>query len=154
MKNKIIFHSILVICLYFTFSCTKDQQLLILNKNYIWVADFVNYCQGPCEEITSWENQEAKVKGYVMGLGNTEEMDNYFEKSEFYLQDIRNGMFMIVKVTNNKETIFAKINLAKKTDLFKVTGIAEPVIASGQDECSKGVVLTINNFDNITIEIQ
>lgn len=134
------------------FSCNKDQPLLVLDENYLTVADVLHYCQGSCDEATVWENKNALVKGCIKDVESETKMEEYFFESKFYLQDIRNGMYLEVRVPENKEAIFEKIWNADKADAFGLSGILNPVIANEGDNCIKGVVLILNQPDDINIE--
>jgi len=134
------------------FSCDKEQPLLLLDQNYLMVADVLQYCQGSCNEASVWENKNAFVKGSIKDVESESKMEEYFSESKFYLQDIRNGMYLEVRITENKEAIFEKIFAAEKSDTFKVKGMLNPVLAMDGGNCLKGVVLILNHPDNINIQ--
>ena len=138
--------------LLFVFSCQKEQQSLIFDEGYLKVADILHYCQGSCDETLDWENKEAVVLGHIMDIENDSIKNEYFSKSKFYLLDIRNGMFMEVNITDNKDPIFEKIWNAKKTDEFLIKGTLNAVYAIDNDECIKGVNLLLNHPDNINFK--
>jgi hypothetical protein len=152
MKGKL--KIIVTVILVSVFACGEKQEMLILNKDYLTVADLLEYCQGSCDETSTWENQTVLVKGHVMDIESDSVINEYYEDSRFYLQDIRNGMYMEVRVQDNKEAIFNIIRSGKKTDLFYIEGTAAAVIANNDGECNKGVVVLLNQPGNIYFENQ
>ncbi|MBN2172947.1 MAG: hypothetical protein JW731_02365 [Bacteroidales bacterium] len=150
-KGRIIFRFII---LFLLFACEKEQETIILDKQYLTVADLLEYCKGSCDVIQSWENQTALVKGHIMDFDSDSVIQEYYNKSRFYLQDIRNGMYMEVRVQDSKEAIFNIIMSGKKTDLFYIEGTATAVIANNDGECHKGVVVLLDQPNNIYFENQ
>ncbi len=132
--------------------CSKKEDLLKLDENYLTVADLLQYCQGSCDETLDWENKTALVTGHVRDIESDSVKDQYYADSMLFLMDIRNGMFMEIRVTDNKDPIFEKIWNAEKRDVFYIKGTAKPIIAIDVDECSKGVVLLLDHPDNINYE--
>jgi hypothetical protein len=150
--RSIVFLIWFLFSILFVSSCQKEQQPLIFDEDYLKVADILHNCQGSCDEILDWENNEAVVFGHIMDIENDSIKKEYFSKSKFYLLDIRNGMFMEVSITENKDPIFEKIWNAKKTDEFLIKGTLNAVYAFDNDECVKGVNLLLNHPDNINFK--
>ncbi len=148
LYRSIIYLSFLLQCV----SCNKEQPLLVLDQNYLMGADVLQYCQGPCDEASVWENKNALVKGCIKDVESESKMEEYFSESKFYLQDIRNGMYLEVRIPENKEAIFEKIFAADKSDTFRIKGTLNPVLAMDGVNCIKGVVLILNHPDDIDIE--
>ena len=134
------------------FSCSKDQDVLILDSEYLSVSDLLQYCQGSCNQTYHWEYNPAMVMGHIKDIGNVNTMQNYYENNRFFLFDIRTGINMEIKISDDKDAIFDMINTGIKTDLFYIKGIAEPLTAFTGDGCTKGMVLNLNQHENITTE--
>ena len=144
---------VIILVLSFTvFSCSKQQESLILDKDYLSVSDLLQYCQGSCDEILEWENKDALVKGNIMSIGVDSIMNDYYDENRFFLQDIRSGRFMEVRIIENKDPIFEKIRTASKKNLFKIKGETESVVALTDSECVKGVVLVLSHPNDINFE--
>ncbi len=144
--------NVLVLSLVILSACNKEQEPVILDADYMSVADVYQYCQGSCENIYDWENSVVLVKGYILNFNNDSIRNDYYSKSKFYLQDIRNGMFIEVRIDENKDPVFEKIWPADQKNLFFIKGTAEPVIATSNGDCAKGVVVSLIHPDNINFE--
>jgi hypothetical protein len=143
---------ILVLTLFFAGqSCNKQEIVLDLEEEYYTVSDITRYCTGSCDETSDWENKQALVKGYAKGVGNDSLMQEFYNRNLFYIEDIRNGLFMEVRITDDKDAIFNKLNAVRKTDMLYIKGTAIPVIAYEGDNCTKGMVLSIDNAGAISI---
>jgi hypothetical protein len=147
LSPNIIFYLLFIIL-----SCSKDQQIVILDRDYLFVADILQYCQGDCDKTDDWENKTAKVKGCIKDIESDAKMDEYYSKGKFSLEDIRNGMYLEVRVSDNKDDIFEKIGNASKTDYIFIDGILNAVYGTGDDGCEKGVIVIVSHPDNITME--
>jgi hypothetical protein len=147
------FYSSCFLLLFFFFcSCQKDQQPLVFDQDYLKIADILHYCQGSCDETQDWENKEALVTGNIMDVENDSIKNEYLTKGKFYLLDIRNGMFMEIEITENKDPIFEKIWNARKTDEFLIKGTLNPIYATDDEGCNKGVNLLLNHPDDINFK--
>lgn len=133
-------------------ACSKEEQTLVLDEDFLEVADLLQYCQGSCNETLDWEGKPAWVKGYILNFSNDSIKDEYYADSSFLLQDIRNGMSIEIRVEENKDPVFAKIWPADHKNLFFIKGTAKAVIATNSGECTKGVVLSLTNPEDINIE--
>ncbi len=148
-KNPIV---IILILTLTVFGCSKQQESLILDKDYLTVSDLLQYCQGSCDELLEWENKDALVKGHIISIGVDSIMNNYYDDSRLFLLDIRNGKFMEVRIIENKDPIFEKIRIASKKNLFYIKGETESIIALTDSECVKGVVLKLSHPNDIYFE--
>ena len=142
--------AILLVILFY--SCNKPQDQLVLDEEFLTVADLLKYCQGSCDNMYDWESSTVLVKGHILNFNNDSIRLDYYSKSKFYLQDIRNGMFIEIRIDENKDPIFEKIWPADHKNLFFIKGTAEPVIATNDGECSKGVVVSLIHPDHINFE--
>jgi len=133
-------------------SCNKNEETLILDSVYFNVSDLSQYCSGSCDEIYDWENKPALVKGYVKGVENDSLMQEFYSKSLFYLEDIRTGVFIEIRITDDKDAIFGKLYSIQKTDMIYMKGVATPVISDGEGGCIKGMFLLIDSAGSISVE--
>ena len=76
MKNCVQIISIIVL-VFGTFSCAKQQDDLVLNANHLFVADVLEYCQGSCSGQLVWEGAEILVKGHLRDAGSDAVMLEY-----------------------------------------------------------------------------
>lgn len=129
--------------------CTKPQEELVLHSDYHHVADVLEYCQGPCNVGLVWEGMEILVKGKIPDVADSATMLNYYTDDHFYLHDIRNGMFMEVRITGDKEAIFEFLSGIGKTADVYISGTAESVMVNKGNECLKGVVIILSSSQNI-----
>lgn len=135
----------------FTFSCSKDEQPLKLDSEYFSVSDLLQYCQGSCNDTHDWEQNPAWVKGHIVDVQDTNTIHNYYDNDRFFLMDIRTGINMEIKISDDKDAIFNVISAGIKTDIFYMKGKAEPLTAITEDGCTKGMRLSINNDMDISI---
>ena len=133
------------------FSCTKMQDDLELDAGYLHAADVLEYCQGNCNELLEWEGADILVKGYVPDVADDAAMQASYQKQLFYLHDIRNGMFLEVRIEGDLDAIFAFLAGLIKTDQVFIQGTTKSVIVNEGDECMKGVVILIDNVEHIKI---
>jgi len=148
---QLVVVSLLVLAIGMT-ACNKEEQTLILNESFLEVADLLQYCQGTCNEILDWEDEDAWVKGYILNFSNDSTRNEYYNSSSFLLHDIRNGMSIEVRVEGDKDPVFDKIWPADHKNQFFIKGIAKAVIAYNDEECTKGVVLSLTNPEDINFE--
>lgn len=152
-EYKINVSKLLILLLVIILSaCTKEQESVILDSDFLTVADVFQYCQGSCDKTYDWENSALLVKGYILNFNNDSIRLDYYSKSKFYLQDIRNGMYIEVRVDENKDPVFEKIWPADNKNLFFIKGTAEPLTATSNGDCTKGVVVSLIHPDNINFE--
>ncbi len=133
-------------------ACTKEQEPIIMDADYMTVADVFQYCQGSCDNTYDWENSPILVKGYILNFNNDSIRLDYYSKSKFYLQDIRNGMYIEVRVEGNKDPVFEKIWPADQQSLFFIKGTTEPIIATSNGDCTKGVIVSLIHPNDINFE--
>lgn len=135
------------------FSCTKESTELVLNQDYLPVADVLEYCQGSCDMLLGWEGTETVVKGHIPDISNDSSLQDYISNQRFYLSDIRNGMFMEIRIKGDEDAIFGILDMIGKQDMVFIRGTAEPVIVNEGNECLKGVVIELDQSTNIQINL-
>ena len=148
-RNKTIFTILLFVILIASYSCKKEQASLELAKDYLFVADIQQYCQGNCNETSDWEMKAILAKGHVMGIENDSLMQDYYNNMHFYLKDIRNGIFIEIRIKGDKAGIFSKLYAGQKTDMLFLKGKAEAVTATSGEDCTKGVVIDLFGANDI-----
>ncbi len=152
-KGNTVFYFLIIIFINgFLLSCHKEQQTIILDQDFLQVADILHYCQGSCSDTEDWENAEVLISGHIIGIENDSTKNEYLLTGKFYLLDIRNGMYLEVNITENKDPIFEKIWNAKKTDEFQIKGRLNAVYAFDNEKCVKGVNVLLNHSDNINFK--
>jgi len=150
--KQIVIKLLVLLFVFYTSACNKEQDPLTLDDDFMTVADVFQYCQGNCDIVYDWENSDVLVQGYILNFSNDSIRQDYYSNSKFYLQDIRNGMFIEVRIDENKDPIFEKIWPADQKSHFYIKGTTEPVIASNDGDCTKGVVVSLVHPDNINFE--
>jgi len=148
-RNKTIFTILLFVILIASYSCKKEQTQLELAKDYLFVTDIQQYCQGNCDETSDWEMKAILAKGHVMGIENDSLMQDYYNNNHFYLKDIRNGVFIEIRIKGDKAGIFSKLNAGQKIDMLFLKGKAEAVTATTGEDCTKGVVIDLFNANYV-----
>ncbi len=152
MGNLKNINILLFVLLFATLSCNKGDETLVLDEEYLSVSDISRYCTGSCDVVSDWENRTALVKGYIKGAENDSLMQEFYNKSLFYLEDIRSGLSIEVRITGDRDAIFSKLNTVRKTAMIYVKGVATPVTAYDGDKCTKGMVLSIDNANSVSLE--
>jgi hypothetical protein len=134
-------------------SCEKSNEQLILDDEFLNVADVLEYCQGSCDQELSWENSSVWVKGHVLDISNNSVLQDYIERERFFLLDIRNGMLIEVRVEDDKADIFNLLQtLGKQDKLFlKTTAIA--LVLNEGNACEKGVFLSVMSVEDIQVNL-
>ncbi len=149
--NRAMYILILALLCLGTLSCTKLQDDLDLDADYLHAADVLEYCQGNCNETLEWEGADILVKGYVPDVTDDAAMQELYQKQLFYLHDIRNGMFIEVRVVGDLDAIFAFLAGLIRTDQVFIHGTTKSVIVNEGNECLKGVVILIDHVEHIQI---
>ena len=134
-------------------ACSVSDTELVLDKDYLHVADVQQYCQGSCTETLDWEGSRVLVKGHVRDVENDSITSDYYENSRFYLLDVRNGMFMEIRVTDNRDAIFGIIFSLGKQDRIHLNGTAASVVVNEGNECRKGVIVELDQVEDIQINL-
>lgn len=142
---------VLLIALVLAVACSKKQEELSLNQNYLMVADAFQYCQGSCDIVAPWEEQVILLTGHLLGANNDSIFQDNKSKSRFYLLDIRNGLFIQIQVEADEEAIFDRLATVRKTDIIYLRGTASAIIAQDVNQCTKGVVILIDEIDNLQL---
>lgn len=149
MKNKKLAY-LFILCLLF-FSCNKEDEHIDLSADYLSVSDVLEYCQGSCEITYNWENSKALVKGHVMNIQNDSVFVDYFNNSRIYLEDIRNGLFMEIRITNQKDEIFEILSQVQKQDMVYIQGKTISISIIDDNSCTKGVYIELSESYHILI---
>ena len=134
-------------------SCSKQDDDLSLDSDYLPVSDVLEYCQGDCGDLLEWEGSEIRVKGHIPDVEDEEAMNAAYAAGRFYLHDIRNGMFIEIRTGSDKDAIFLFMNSLSKQDEVYIRGVAESVIVNEGNKCIKGVVLVLNSSQDIDINL-
>jgi len=153
-KNNTNIRVLLIFTAIIIVSCEKIDEAGFMDVPYHQIADVKEYCQGACENLYDWENKKIGVKGYIPGIWDTEVMNDYKSSARFYLEDIRNGMFISIKVDNNLDDIFDSLMVLQKQDEIFIKGIARPVTANDGTKCEKGVFIEIYDLENIKVNLE
>ena len=82
-------------------------------------------------------------------MGYQDAVRTIYQKQLFYLHDIRNGMFLEVRVEGDLDAIFAFLAGLIRTDQVFIQGTTKSVIVNEGNECMKGVVIQIDNVEHI-----
>jgi hypothetical protein len=153
MREYLLKISVLAVLISASYSCTTQEEDLELNINYLTVSDALEYCQGGCVDLLEWEGSGIWVKGHIPDLENEEAMNDAYGKGRVFLHDIRNGLFLEVQVTGDKDVIFNFLNGATKQDEINIRGTAGSVIVNEGDECMKGLVVLLTSAQDIEINL-
>lgn len=133
--------------------CTKEDAPIVLNEDYLQVADALQYCQGSCTETLLWEGNEILLKGHIPNIEDDSVMQDYYAGSRFYLSDIRNGMFLEVRVEGEKDAVFEILYTVSKQDMVFIRGTAESLIVNEGNECLKGLIIELVLSEDIKINL-
>lgn len=146
-------YAILLLSLMLLFACSVEDDQLILDADYLHVADVLQYCQGSCSNALDWEGNNIHLKGFIPDIENDSVVNDYFGQSRFFLLDERNGMFLEVRVVDDRDAIFEIIFSLGKQDRLFIKGLAESIIVNEGNDCQKGVVIELEQADNIQINL-
>lgn len=153
MNRRLI--NIIFAGLYFLLpACEELQEPLVLDEDYLQVADVLENCQGSCQGSLSWENSPVWIQGFVPDVENDSILNEYQNDARFYLTDIRNGMFLDIRVEGDVDAIFQFLSGVTKNDRFFIRGVAESIIANQGSECTKGVVVVLSDVSNLDINLE
>ena len=144
----------LLLLLAIVAGCSKNNDSFNPGDHYHTVSDVVQYCSGSCDSENDWEGNEIRVKGHIRNQANDATMTNYYAGNYFYLEDIRSGFFMEIRVVASKSDIFDRITQSVPTDMFYISGTAVAVMVDDGKTCEKGVVVELENLDNILLNAE
>ena len=153
MNKASIYLFLMIGCMSLFVSCEKQDENLVLDAGYLNVADVLEYCQGSCDGTLAWEGNEVLIKGNIPDIENEAVMLSYFQEGRYYLHDIRNGMFIEIRIAGDDDAIFQLLSGHEKLDKIYVTGTLEPVIVNHDNECTKGVVIILDDARHIKINL-
>lgn len=153
MRNSYIHLFCSIFILIFVGSCSKTEDQLFLDQDYHHVADVLEYCQGACDEQLVWENSAVLISGYIPDITNDSIFEDYIEQERFYLSDIRNGMFMEVRIENDLEAIAETLSAIQKLDKVYLKGVTLSIIVNEGNECAKGVFISLSNATDIQLNL-
>lgn len=134
-------------------SCSVEDEALDLDVGYLHVSDALEYCQGPCSEPLEWEDAGISVKGHIVDVEDEGAMGEAYSKGRLFLHDIRNGFFLEVRVTGDKDAVFSFLQGVAKFDEVFIKGTAAPVIIDEDDECVKGLVVRLSSVNDMDINL-
>ncbi|MCB0807252.1 MAG: hypothetical protein KDC05_15750 [Bacteroidales bacterium] len=155
MKHiKNIYSVLFFLLLAIVCGCSKTGDSFYPDGQYHTVSDVVQYCSGSCDSENDWEGNDIRVKGHIRNRANDGIMNTYFAGSYFYLEDIRNGFFMEIRVVASKGDIFDRITQSIPADIFYITGKAVAVEVDDGENCEKGVIIELDNIDNILLNAE
>jgi hypothetical protein len=135
-------------------ACDKLEEPLVLDEVYLQVADVLEHCQGPCQGSLPWENNTVLVKGYFPEVENDSILNEDKNKARFYLTDIRNGMFIEIRVDGDVDAVFQFLSGIMKKDRLYIRGMTESIIANQGSECTKGVIVVLSDVSDLAINLE
>ncbi|MCB2221443.1 MAG: hypothetical protein KQI35_13670 [Bacteroidetes bacterium] len=151
-KSLCIFIPGVIVLLFL--GCSKTNDTLVLDQRYLNIADVVEFCTGSCDVEAPWEQSTVLLKGHLRdAMNDSVQADNRI-KNRFYLVDIRNGMFIEIRVENDHDQVFDQLESAMKQDIIYVSGKANAVSAFDGSECTKGVVVLIMSTTDLLINLE
>jgi hypothetical protein len=134
--------------------CSKTDDSLELDQRYLNIADVVEFCTGFCDVEAPWEQSTVLLKGHLRDAVNDSVQADNRKKHRFYLMDIRNGMFIEIRVEDDHDLIFDQLKAVMKQDVVYVSGTAIAIIATDGSVCTKGVVILINSPSDLFINLE
>lgn len=149
MKSKRLTYLFILALLFL--SCNKENEHIDLVAGYLFVSDVLEYCQGSCEVLYDWENSDVLVKGHVMNIQNDSIYNDYYNNSRIYLEDIRNGLFMEIRITDQLDDIFDILNQVQKQDEVYIKGKTSSISIIDDNSCKKGVYIELSESQHILI---
>jgi hypothetical protein len=148
-------HCIIFAGLFFLVTaCDTLEEPLVLDQDYLHVADVLEFCQGPCQGTLAWENNNVLVKGYIPEVENDSILNEDKNNARFYLTDIRNGMFIEIRVDGDVDAVFQFLFGINKTDRLYIRGKAESILANQGSECIKGVIVQLSDVANMEVNLE
>ena len=135
------------------FSCSTQEDDLDLAAGYLQVSDALEYCQGQCGEALGWEGSPILVKGHIPDVENEAAMEEAYAQGRIFLHDIRNGLFLEVQVTGDRDAVFHQLGTAARKDQVFLKGMAESVIVNEGNECMKGLVVVLTSAQDIQFNL-
>jgi|AntAceMinimDraft_16_1070373.scaffolds.fasta_scaffold09155_4 hypothetical protein len=119
-------------------SCKKE---LILDRDYLTVADVIYHCSGSCDDGNfEWDNKKIKVKGHIF-CDYAEPLEIYVSfMNDFILYDFRNNDYTVIKLNTPGDTAIAGkvfrgwVNDQGKTMVY-ITGVVHVYKKKNSGEC-------------------
>ena len=134
------------------FSCSKKEEVLDLDADYLTVADVIKYCERECDEELDLIGESVKVKGHLKrGSHNKFIYNQAFNKVVFGLIDIRNSKVLTIQIKDDSINIANKLNNVNSEMIFLDGKILYDNDATSNKGCNKDLFIEIFNADDIKI---
>ena len=101
----------IILSLQIHFSCSKKEEIIDLDADYLTVTDVMEYCKRDCDEELDLIGESVKVKGYLKrsSYNNKFIYNQYYNKVVFFLKDIRNAKVLTIQIMNDSTNISNKL---------------------------------------------
>ena len=150
IKSFLIFSIILFLQTHL--SCSKKEEILDLNADYLTVTDVIKYCERECDEELDLKGESVKVKGHLKrSLHNKFIYNQTINKVVFFLKDIRNSKVLTIQIMNDSINIANKLNNVYSEMIFLNGKVLYDDDATSNKGCSKDLFIEIFNANDIKI---
>lgn len=152
--EKLVKLLLLFISISLLSNCEKDNNE---DKNYMTISELINFCDldnAECNQPLKHEGENVKIKAYIQPLNIFSDNERFAIFDSASMSSMRTD----VSVLDDSDKIFNKINenisnIESIDFVFvKIDGIIKGVDLPINAACLKGVIITINNENQIKFE--
>ncbi len=152
-ETKSILLLSIILSLQIHFSCSKKEEIIDLDADYLTVTDVMEYCKRDCDEELDLIGESVKVKGYLKrsSYNNKFIYNQYYNKVVFFLKDIRNAKVLTIQIMNDSTNISNKLYNVFNEMIYLNGKVGYGYDATSNKGCDKDLFIEIFNADDIKI---
>ena len=157
---KKIIKSILFLSLFLSFqiqtSCSKKENIIDLDTDYLNITDVLKYCNRECDEELDLIGESIKVKGYLKrsSYDNKFIYNQYNTKVVVFLIDIRNAKVITIQIMNDSTNISNKLDDIFNEMIYLKGKVSYGYDATSNKGCDKDLFIELFNADDIKIDLK
>lgn len=154
--NKVI-KSVLLLSIILSlqnfFSCSKNEEIIDLDADYLTVTDVMEYCKRECHEELDLIGESVKVKGYIKQ--RTYDTNFYYVELNrllFNLEDFRNKKDIRIQIMSDSINIMKKLEKVSYNEVVYLNGkVSYGFDLPTNNLCYMDLFIELFNADDIKI---
>ena len=151
IKSILLFS--IILSLQILFSCSKNEEIIDLDADYLTVTDVMEYCERECNEELDLIGKSVKVKGHLKrsSYNNKFIYNIFYNRVVFHLEDFRNAKSLTIQIMNDSMNISNKLNNVFNEMIYLNGKVSYGFNASSNKGCDKDLFIELFNADDIKI---
>lgn len=149
-KSILLFSIIVLLLIHF--SCSKKEEILDLDADYLTVTDVMEYCERECDEELDLIGEPVRVKGHLKrSLYNKFIYNQFYNKVVFFLEDIRNAKVLTIQIMNDSINISNKLDNVFDEMIYLNGRVGYGYDVTSNKGCDKDLFIELFNANDIKI---